>query len=222
MLYASVLTLAERRIWLRCMRGETTSEPALWIQSHDKAGKAIDGELLDAAHRNWRRVISYAKRLGQDPSRAAEELETAVHSLSSLFGRHPRFREKIRSLDQYVFWSVAHRLNRCAARRPAVEYVGTLEDLNSLQRAQDSDWLSRLEDELFLKEIIANMSQRTRYLFQLRQIGRSWDDIAKVLGITANAAQVQFNRGLTRARKKILRRTYSEANRPPEDGRSTQ
>jgi RNA polymerase sigma factor (sigma-70 family) len=204
------------------MRGDTASEPTLWIQPQDRTGKAIDRELMDAAHRNWRRIVSYARRQGQDSSRAAEELERAVHSLSALFDRHPRFRDRIRNFDDYVFWVTAHRLNRCAARQPTVEYVGALEDLNVLQRAQDSDWVSRLEDELFLKEIIGNMSERTRYLFHLRQMGRSWHDIAKILGITANAAQVQFNRGLTRARKRILRRAYFRKDRTPEAGRPRQ
>jgi len=204
------------------MTGETASEPTLWIQPHDRAGKAINSELLEAAHRNWRRIAAYAKRQGQDPSRAAEELEIAVHSLSSLVDRHPRFREGIRNLDEYVFWAAAHRLNRLSARQPAVEYVGTLEELNSLQRANDSDWASQLEDELFLKQILGNMSERTRYLFYLRQLGRSWEDIAKILGITANAAQVQFNRGLLRARKRMSRRTYSHTDRTPDRGRSRQ
>ncbi|HEY6467171.1 MAG TPA: hypothetical protein VIY69_14325, partial [Candidatus Acidoferrales bacterium] len=115
------------------MRGDTASEPTLWIQPQDRAGRAIDRELMDAAHRNWRRVVSYARRQGQDSSRAAEELESAVHSLSALFDRHPRFRGRIRNFDDYVFWVTAHRLNRWAARQPSVEYVGALEDLNVLQ-----------------------------------------------------------------------------------------
>jgi len=202
------------------MRSETESDPPLWVPAHDKLGKTIDEEIFAAARRNWRRVVSYARRQGQDASKAAEELEGAVRSLSSLIERHPRFRDRIKSLDDYVFWVTAHRLNRSVARQPAVEYVGSIADLNALREAKDADWASRLEGELFLKEVTSCMSQRTRYLFSLRQMGWSWEDIAKNLGISANAVQVQFNRGVARARKRILRRAYSKTTDPtPEPGR---
>lgn len=205
---------------LRPMRGETEGDSTLWIQPHDKLGKPIDADLLAAAQRNWRRVIAYAKRLRQDVSIAAEELEGAVHSLSSLIERHPRFRERIKSLDDYVFWVAAHRLNRGAAKQPTVEYVGSLADLNALRDAKDSNWASRIEDELFLKEVTGYMNERTRYLFSLRQMGWSWDGIAENLGISANAVQVQFNRGVVRARKRILGRIYSKTDPTPEPGRA--
>ena len=205
---------------LRSMRGKIEGDPTLWIQPHDNAGKAIDGELLAAAHRNWRRVVSYAKRLGQDASSAAEELEGAVHSLSSLIERHPRFRERIKSLDDYVFWVTAHRLNRSAAKQPTIDYVGSLTDLIALRDAKVSNWASRIEDELFLKEVTGYMNERTRYLFSLRQMGWSWDGIAEKLGISANAVQVQFNRGVVRARKRILGRIYSKTDPTPEPGRA--
>jgi len=202
------------------MRDEIKSDPTLWIPPHDKLGKPIDADLLAAAQQNWRRVIAYAKRLGQDASIAAEELEGAVHSLSSLIERHPRFRERIKNLDDYVFWVAAHRLNRSAAKEPAVKYVGSLDDLNSLRGTQDSNWVSRLEDELFLKELTGYMNERTRCLFSLRQMGWSWEDIGRNFGVSANVVQVQFNRGVARARKRILGGTYSKTDPTPEPGRS--
>jgi len=202
------------------MRGEINGGPTLWIQPHDKLGKPIDADLLAAAQRNWRRVIAYARRLGQDASIAADELESAVHSLSSLLERHPRFRERIKNLDDYVFWVAAHRLSRSAAKEPAVTYVGSLDDLNSLRDAQDSNWVSRLEDELFLKELTGYMSERTRCLFSLRQMGWSWENIGRNFGVSANVVQVQFNRGVARARKRILGRPYSKTDPTPEPGRS--
>ncbi|MHB8617820.1 MAG: sigma-70 RNA polymerase sigma factor region 4 domain-containing protein [Candidatus Acidiferrales bacterium] len=202
------------------MRDEINGDPTLWIQPHDKLGKAIDADLLAAAQRNWRRVIAYAKRLGQDTSIAADELEGAVHSLSSLLERHPRFRERIKNLDDYVFWVAAHRLNRSAAKEPIVKYAGSLDDLNSLRGGQDSNWVSRFEDDLFLKELTGYMSERTRCLFSLRQMGWPWEDIGRNFGVSANVVQVQFNRGVARARKRILGRPYSKSNPTPEPGRS--
>src|SRR5690349_20702341 len=128
------------------MRGEIEGDPTLWIQPHDKLGRPIGAELLAAAQRNWKRVVSYAKRLGQDASKAAEVLEETVHSLSSLTERHPRLRERIKNLDDYVFWATAHKVNRLAATQPTVEYMGSLSDLHSLRGTQDSSWVSRVEN----------------------------------------------------------------------------
>lgn len=201
------------------MRSETEGDSSVWIQRRDKVGNAVDGDFLAAAQRNWRRVVSYAKRLGQDSATAAEELEGAVHSLSSLVERHPRFRERIKNLDDYVFWVAAHRLNRSAAKEPSVEYVGSLAELDALQDAKDSNWVSRFEDELFLKEVTGYMNERTRLLFSLRQMGWSWEEIGRNLSISANALQVQFNRGIARARRRILGRTYSKTDPTPGPGR---
>jgi DNA-directed RNA polymerase specialized sigma24 family protein len=205
---------------LRPMRSETEGDSTLWMQRGDKPAKTIDADLVASGQRNWRRVAGYAKRVGQDEARAAEELEAAVRYLSALIQRHPRFRERIKNLDDYVFWAAAHRLNRRAAKEPPIEYVGSVGDLNAVRGGNDSNWVSGIEDELFLKEVTGCMSERTRYLFSLRQMGWSWEDIAKNLGITANAAQVQFNRGVARARKRILGRTPPKSDPSPEQGRA--
>jgi DNA-directed RNA polymerase specialized sigma24 family protein len=202
------------------MRGDIEGDPTIWIQPRNKLGNPIGADLVAAAQRNWKRVISYAKRLGQDASRAAEELEGTVHSLSSLLERHPRLRDQIKNLDDYVFWVAAHRLSRSAAKEPPVEYVGSLDDLNSLHGAQDSSWVRRLENDLVLEEITGYLNKRARYLFSLRRMGWSWQDIGGNLGISANAVEIQFNRGVARARRRILGRTYSKADRTPEPGRS--
>lgn len=203
------------------MRSETEGDPTLWIRPQNKLGKPIEAEILSAARRNWRRIVSYAKRLGQDPARAAEELEGAASSLSSLIERHPRFRDRIKNLDDYVFWVAAHKLNKRAATEPPVDFVGSLADLNALDDAKDANWASRLEDELFLKQVTSYMSERTRYLFSLRQMGLSWEEIAKSVDMSANAVQVEFNRGVARARKRILGLAHRRTGPTPESGRQT-
>ena len=218
----SVLTSNEEGLGstVRAMRSETEGDSTVWIRPGDRPAKTIDADLVASGQRNWQRVAGYAKRVGQDAARAAEELEAAVGYLSALIQRHPRFRERIKNLDDYVFWAAAHRLNRRAAKEPPIQYVGSVGDLNALRGAKDSNWVSGIEEEVFLREVTGCMSERTRYLFSLRQMGWSWEDIAKNLGISANAAQVQFNRGVARARKRILGRKPPKPDPAPEQGRA--
>ncbi len=202
------------------MPGQTEGDPVLWIPPQDTQGKPIAADLIAAAERNWKRVLAYARRLGLDGSTAADELERAVHSLSCTMERHPQMRMRIRNLDDYVFWAVAHRLNRSAGREPRIVYVGSLNDLSVFPSARDSSSVTRLENELLFKESAGLMSEKTRCFCTLQAMDWSWDAIGKLFGISANAAQVEFHRGLEKARKRLLGRHRPKAHPPPEPGRS--
>jgi DNA-directed RNA polymerase specialized sigma24 family protein len=202
------------------MKGQAEGNPALWISPHDKLGKRIAPDLIAAAEKNWKRVLSYARRLGLDGSAAADELERAVQSLSSTMERHPRMRARIRNLNDYVFWAAAHKLNRSVGREPKIEYVGSLNDLSVLASAQDSSSVSRLEKELLLKELAGLMNEETRCFCTLQAMDWSWDAIGELFGISANAAQVKFHRGLEKARKRLLGRHRPKTDPTPQPGRS--
>lgn len=91
--------------------------------------------------------------------------------------------------------------------------MGTANDLDSLAGVWDIGWVSRLEKELLLKEIVGYMSTRTRLLYNLRTLGFSWNDIAKSLGTTANNVQSQFSQGIAKVRRRVLGKTDSSAAR---------
>lgn len=202
------------------MKGHEEGDPALWIRPHDELGRPIDADVLAAARRNWKRVRSYAQNRRHDTSTAAEALEMVVRSLTLLTQRHPRLRAQIRNLDYYIFWGAVHRLDRLASTEPDIKYLGSLDDLQQLSSAQDGTWSWRLEDEVVVKEIMGYMNERTRCLFSLRTMGYSWEDIAKSLGTSAGTVQVQFNRGVARARRHVLGRVHSKTDPTPEQGRS--
>lgn len=183
-------------------------DPPLWIASVDKRGKPIESELLAAAQRNWKRVLSYAQRHQQDSSRAADIFEAVVHSLSNAIERHPQIAKRIRSLDYYLFWAFARRLNRLLAKEPVIDYVGALDDLASLKGAQDPHWVPRLEQELLVKEVQGYMDQRTRHILFLRESRYSWPEVASELGMDVRNLKVFFGYSIRKIRKRILRRKY--------------
>ena len=169
--------------------------------------------------RTGKRVLSYAQRQRQDASVTAEVLEAVVASLSSLKQRHSRLFEQIDNLDVYVFWAAAPRLNKLAAKEPALKYVGTLDDLSSLPGARDSAGALQLEKEVLLKQILGFMSARTRYLFSLREMGYSWPEIAASLGTSALSARVQFSFGVAETRRRILGGIHAKSDSSPGPGR---
>jgi hypothetical protein len=202
------------------MKGEAEGDSALWIRGQDELGRPIDADIVAAAKRNWTRVLTYAESRRQDGSIAAEALEYAVHSLALLNERHPRARARIRSLDYYIFWAAVHRLDRLARVEPEIEYLGSLDDLKPLSGTQDSDSARRIEKDLVVNEVVGYMNEQTRYLFSLRQMGYSWEEIAEGIDSTAHNAESQFNKGLTKARKRILGRSRMKRNPTPESGRA--
>jgi len=200
------------------MKGDREDDPTLIIQPVDKLGRPVSEELLDVARRDWKRVVVYAQQQGQDGAVAAEVLEATIHWLSALSVRHPRFKEKIRSLEQYVFVVTVHRLNRMVAKEALVEYVGSLDDLDSLGGTQDWSWVTRLEDELLLKEAVGYLNKTSRRLFSMRRSGYSWEEIGSSLGTTAKNVRTQFSQGVARARRRMMGK---EGTIPtPEKGRS--
>ena len=201
------------------MSGDGEGNPALWIGPRDELGRAVDEEILAAAYRVWKRVVTYAEVQGQDTSRAAEALEGAAHSLAALSERHPQARARIRSLDFYIFWAAARRLDKAASREPDIEFLGSSDDLTPFPGAQDTAWVAQLEQELLLGEIIGYMNGQTRRLFIMRRSGYSWDEIGRILGTSAVDVQTYFSKGVAKARRRIERRSVNRSGETPSPGR---
>ena len=71
------------------------------VWPRDKAGRAIEPDLVDAAERNWARIDAYAHRLQQDSARTANILEATLLALSRARKTNGRLMRPIRNLDNY-------------------------------------------------------------------------------------------------------------------------
>ncbi len=187
------------------MKDDIKDDPTLWIEPRDKLGKPIDAEILSVARRSWKRVLIFARQNGVDEAVAASVLERAAQALSGALGRRPQLREQVKNLDDYFFWVVAHRLYRRAAKEPQVEYVGSTDELELVRSSNESDWVTRFENDLLLSELSNSFTVQERSISDLRAMGRSWKEVGRALGIRPNTAQVLFLRAIERARKSLMR-----------------
>ena len=201
------------------MKDETGGNPSLWLPLHDELGRPKDPAILSAAQHNWMRVLAYARRQGQDASVAADVMEGVVGALASLKLRRPHLFQRINNLDVYLFWAAIWRLNKLAAREPFLEYVGSLDDLNSLAGLRQSSSALDIENQALAKELLGFMSERTRRLFSRQAMGYTWPEIAASMGTTALRLRVQFSEGIAAARRRILRKAGSKSNPTTESGR---
>ena len=175
------------------------------IWPRDKSGKMVEQDLLDAADRNWTRIRAYADRHQQDPSLTANLLETTLVALSRARNSNRRLIRPIRNLDNYLYSAFIRRTNRKLARKPKVETVGSLHDLDTFANRRTRPVSPSIERELLIKEVMTFLDENPRQMSSLRRYGCSWGEVAGLLKITVNTAQVRFNRGLKRAKNRVMK-----------------
>jgi RNA polymerase sigma factor (sigma-70 family) len=186
--------------------------PPLWISKTDERNQPVEQRVIDAAHRIWHRVLGYVRASGQEAADAAEILETVTHSVSRTI-RQKDEGDSVRNIDTYLYWSFVRKHTQEKSRERRIQYLGSLEPLESLQHDR-LDGISWLDNEILLEELASYMDEKTRRLFVLRVLGYSWAEIGRKFGITAHNVEVQFSYGLKKARKRLL------GNRPSDRPKS--
>jgi DNA-directed RNA polymerase specialized sigma subunit len=80
-----------------------------------------------------------------------------------------------------------------------------VESVANAKRGAQDDWVSILENEIHLKQMLCYLDERTRDMLMLRISGDSWTEIGERFGISAHNAEVQFANGAKKARSRLLR-----------------
>jgi DNA-directed RNA polymerase specialized sigma24 family protein len=187
------------------MGGDFEANTPEWVWQRDESGASIEADVVDAARRNWARVLAYARRHHQDPAQAADILEAVLLSLSRARKTNGKLCRPIRNLDNYLYLAFVRRLNRELAKEPHIESVGSLHDLDALSGIRTPPASPFIEDDLLIEELMGYMDERTRRMFSLRHMGYSWNEIAPILKNTANNAQVLFNQGVKKVRRHVMK-----------------
>ncbi len=186
------------------MEDQRTTRPPLWISETDEQGNRVRREVLEAAHRIWNRVLQHLRYAGQDVAPAAEILEAACHCVSRAIRRNLK-RNSIRNLDSYLFWAFVRKHSRRMIREGRLQYVDSVESVANANIGAQHDWVSILENEIYLKQMLCYLDERTRDMLILRISGDSWAEIGERFGISAHNAEVQFANGAKKARSRLLR-----------------
>jgi DNA-directed RNA polymerase specialized sigma24 family protein len=177
---------------------------------------AIDDELILAAREVWPRVLVHAKRelnadgLGADSaSMAAQVWERMLRSVAKTRQRNTHAQQPIADLQSYLFLAFVHRFNRAVQQEQKhaerIELVSSSIDLERIESAQDCRWVEELERAIAIREIADRMDGWTRKVWQARQFGYTWKEIASWLGISEQQAKMKFQYGLEKTRRSIVR-----------------
>ena len=191
------------------MSEDFEADTPVWIWQAGDSGTAVERDLLDAGRRNWPRVLSYARRYEQDSSVAANMLEAVLLATSRVKIARQKSGNPIRNLDTYVYVAFMRKFKRYLARQPKIQFVGSLQDVDTHSDIRHSKGPPTVEHDLLAKELPQRMSHRTRQTFYLRTNGYSWKETARYLKTTANSAQVLFNKEIGKIRSHIMKQKDS-------------
>lgn len=185
------------------MQEHLSTGPPLWISETDERGNSVGREVIDAAHRIWDRVLHYVRCHQQDVAPVAEILEAACHCVARA-RRRKRKRTSIRDLDSYLYWAFVRKYNRRMVHEARIQYVDSIEAFVDGRPQSDSNWVSMLEDEIQLKQVLGYLDPKIRTMLICRLRGDSWAEIGKTLGISAHNAEVQFGNAIKKARSRLF------------------
>jgi DNA-directed RNA polymerase specialized sigma24 family protein len=179
-------------------------------------GIAPDQELLSAARAAWPHVLAEAKRrfiaarLDSDGAAFAVQVwEQLLRSVSKTRQRNRDQRPPIANLEGYLIGAFRHRLTRVLVREQKrvriIELVSSSFDLERIESAKNTEWVEELERAITLKEIAEQMDPLTRKIWQARQCGYSWKEIAGWLGTPEDGVRKKFEYGIEKTRQSIVR-----------------
>jgi DNA-directed RNA polymerase specialized sigma24 family protein len=172
--------------------------------------------LITAARATWPRVVAHAVREGQhegsiqeSEALAADIWETVLRSVSKALQRKGESASSVVDLESYLAAAFYHRFHRFLKseqkRRELFEPVPEGLSLESIEAAQDTDWVSELERRITIKQIMVHMDGWTRKVWQARQYGYSWKEISVWSGLSEQAAKKRFEYGLEKTRRNVVR-----------------
>jgi len=185
-------------------------------QGPDRPSVAIDEELLAAAREAWPHVLAhvrgelFGKELGPERTALAADIwDRVLRSVAKTRQRNRGHRPPISDLESYLIGVFHHRFNRLLKkeqkRTETIELVSSALDLERFEAALDTEWAEQLEQVIAVRQITDRMDGWTKKVWQARQYGYSWKEIAKWLGITEQQAKMKFQYSLEKIRHSIVR-----------------
>ena len=175
--------------------------PPFWLPTEEDADRLIDPRVVDVARENWAWAFYLIKRDLNDGTRTREiVLDVAIEVTSRLREEA----EVARNLHGYYRTSLIHHVKAVAALEGRITYEGSTQDLEKNHQPRAADWIKVFHDRMTLQAIAPYMSHAVRRILHNRQLGYSWKETARRLGLTEKQAKSRFYYGANRAYEELL------------------
>lgn len=182
-----------------------------WDRDLDPAGNPIRPDVRAAARELWSYACQQTRVVLGDPSEAPGLMESSVVQVSHYLDRRaaPLFDGDASALLACAFY---RRLRRLLAKLRRLELA---DDVSGLMAPRTSrSCLSKEDCHLDAEKVVRQLSSRARQMYELRNAGYGWKEIADKFEMSDAAARAEFSRELKRARE-MLANKGSRPQRPP-------
>lgn len=183
--------------------------PLWWDRELDPTGKPIRLDVRSAAREVWNDACNQTRSLLGEPCEAAGLMERSVAQISRYLNRRglPMFSQDTSGLLMCAF---CRGLRRHLAKLRRIELAT---DMNALSETRSPQSCTSKEDcHLDAEKATRQLSERGRKMYELRDAGFEWKEIAAILHMTDAAARAEFSRELKRARIKMKNKYLSRAD----------
>jgi len=175
------------------------SSPAsnLWISPVDERGGAVDPVFLEAAERIGGDFFLYRAREMNDPSRALELAERAVHCASRAKKKRP-----VEDVVAYLFRTFTNLVDQELER--ARRFLSLSDELlHAIGRRRPQDAQAQLDRNIAWHEVLDSVDEELRWVLWRLYWGFSIDEIAAELDVAPNTLSQRLSR-LRRRLKQAL------------------
>jgi len=153
---------------------------------------AMDGEVYAVAGELWPQARSFSRDKLGDEATGQRLLFKAAAQVSQQKLSSP---EPIQNLNAYL-WQSFKRLALAEMKQRQRSHSADT-DLETLSNAGSEDF----DTLILLDEILCRMTPETRRLFNLRALGYSYEEIARLLGKRANLLRSKLDKEIKKLRK---------------------
>lgn len=168
-----------------------------WDREFDFTGRPIRTDVRAAASEVWERACHQAKAMLDDASEAGALMEHSVMQISRYLDRRGTSLpvQDTKGLLMCAFW---RRLHRSAAKLRRMELAGDINEVSAL--STNRSCTTEADCRLDAEKAVRQLSARARIMYELRNAGFDWKEIAQMLGATDAAARAEYSRELKRVK----------------------
>ncbi len=172
------------------------------LNAVDRRGRKIEPAVLEAAEGIYSRALEHGLRLLGDPA----VVTTALEEVAAIVSRAVRTKDprgdpvQVRDLRAYLFRAFLRHVNHL--KRKEVLVVA----LSETARKSEPSWADasrELSNKILLDEVLAQCDFIAQDMAWRRMQGFSWEEVGKVHGLSAHAAEARFSHALQQARERL-------------------
>jgi len=152
-------------------------------------------ELRDALEQLWPWFWHHVGHQLGDSDRAADLAEEVAAHISRSLEAHPR---EVRSLVAFCRVAAINYIASTKARESRIDYRGLSRDLEATTGTAAPDWRGEVELWIWVDQVLNGQPAEIRIMLFLRTLGKTWDQVGSVLGLTGGQARLRFYRALRR------------------------